>query len=257
LNPVILSKIFNMKLFKRLGIGLVLVMALATGGFVGWTQVSRYPALPQAAEAATTATRTPQGWLVFGDVTPDSTGFIFYPGGLVDMEAYAPMAQALAERGITTIIVNMPLNLAILNPNKASEVLAAYPQISRWAIGGHSLGGSMAGQFLQSHPELASKIRGLVLWGSRLSAGIDVSALPIQAISIYGTNDGLAPPNLDEVGRRAGLPANALLVPVQGGNHGMFGVYGPQKGDNPASIPSAESQRQIVGATAEFLQNLP
>ena len=247
-----------MKIFKRASIGLALVMTLTTGGFVGWTQVAHYPASPAAAEAATTATRTEQGWLVFSakQMNSNGTGFIFYPGALVDVAAYAPMAKALAERGITTVIVNMPLDLAVLNPDKASEVLAAFPQINRWAIGGHSLGGSMAGQFLQSHPELTLKIRGLVLWGSRLSAGIDVSGLPIQALSIYGTRDGLAPKDLGEAGRRAGLPANAQLVPIQGGNHAMFGDYGFQKGDNLAEIPSAESQKQIVAATAEFLDSL-
>jgi acetyl esterase/lipase len=246
------------KILKRVGIGFVLAVAGVFGGFVGWTQVARYPALPEAAKTAASAQRTRQGWLVFGPAQPKNnpTGFVFYPGALVDVEAYAPLAQALAERGITTVIVNMPLNVAILNPNKANEVLAAFPQIQRWAIGGHSLGGSMAGQFLQSHPELTHKIRGLVLWGSRLSAGIDVSALPIQAISIYGTNDGLAPENLGETGRRAGLPVGAQFVPIAGGNHAMFGAYGPQKGDNPAQLSSTESQKQIVAATAEFLGSL-
>jgi Alpha/beta hydrolase family len=245
-----------MKILKRVGIGFVLVIGLMTGGFVGWTQVAHYPALPTAVEAATSATQTKQGWLVFNAKQPNSTGFIFYPGALVDVAAYAPMAKALAERGITTVIVNMPLDLAILNPGKASEVLAAFPQINRWAIGGHSLGGSMAGQFLQSHPEATQKIRGLVLWGSRLSAGINVSDLPIQALSIYGTRDGLAPSDLGEAGRLAGLPTGAQLVPIQGGNHAMFGEYGFQKGDNAATIPSAESQKQIVAATAEFLGGL-
>ena len=247
-----------MKFFKRVSIGFVLVIGLMTSGFVGWTQVAHYPAMPAAVETATTATRTEQGWLVFNakQKQTSSTGFIFYPGALVDVAAYAPIAQALAERGITTIIVNMPLDLAILNPGEASQVLAAFPQINRWAIGGHSLGGSMAGQFLQSHPELTQKIRGLVLWGSRLSAGITVADLPIKAISIYGTRDGLAPKDLGEAGRLVGLPVGAQLVPIQGGNHAMFGDYGFQKGDNAATLSSTQSQNQIVAATAEFLDGL-
>ena len=243
------------KRLKRIALGFVLLMALATGGFVVWAQASRYPALPAAAQVATTATHSPQGWLTFSPIKPNGTGFIFYPGALVDGEAYAPMAKALAEQGILVVIVDMPLDLAILNPNRATEVLAAYPHVQRWAIGGHSLGGSMAGQFLQSHPQSTGKIRGLVMWASRLTFGIDVSSLDIQAISIYGTLDGLAPNASEEI-RRVGMRANTTVVAIQGGNHAMFGSYGPQKGDNSATIPSANSQQQIVSATAAFLLSL-
>ena len=244
-----------MKRLKRFAISFVLVMAVATGGFVVWAQASRYPALPAAAQAAAAATHSPQGWLTFSPIKPNGTGFIFYPGALVDVEAYSPMAKALAEQGITVVIVDMPLDLAILNPNRASEVLTAYPDVQRWAIGGHSLGGSMAGQFLQSHPASTTKIRGLVMWASRLSFGLDVSSLNIQAISIYGTLDGLAP-NASEAIRRVGMPVSTTVIAIQGGNHAMFGAYGPQQGDNTATIPSAESQQQIVSATATFLLSM-
>ena len=92
-------------------------------------------------------------WLSFEptDGTVNS-GFIFYPGGRVAPEAYAPLARALAENGVLAVIVHMPLNLAVLNPDAAASVIAAYPQVSTWVLGGHSLGGAMAARFAYSHP---------------------------------------------------------------------------------------------------------
>ena len=38
----------------------------------------------------------------------------------------------------------MPLNLAVFGANSAHAVIDAFPNITSWAIGGHSLGGTMA-----------------------------------------------------------------------------------------------------------------
>ena len=39
------------------------------------------------------------------------TGFIFYPGGKVEYEAYAPLMQQMAQRGIFCVLVEMPFEL--------------------------------------------------------------------------------------------------------------------------------------------------
>ena len=54
----------------------------------------------------------------------------------------------------------MPLNLAVLNPGAAQDVIDAYPAIESWVIGGHSLGGAMAAAFADDHPGI---VDGLVL----------------------------------------------------------------------------------------------
>jgi len=41
----------------------------------------------------------------------------------VDPRAYAPAARALAEEGYLVVIVPMPLNLAVLAPGRAAEVM--------------------------------------------------------------------------------------------------------------------------------------
>lgn len=234
-----------MKWVKRVGLVSVVVVLLVTAGFVGWTQANRYTATPDAVMATPTARAN--GWLVFQPDQPTNQGFIFYPGGLVDPQAYAPLAQEFANQGILTVIVPMPLDLAVLNPNEANEVLAAFPEVTQWAIGGHSLGGAMAAQFLASNPQHVDKVNSLVLWGARAQA--DISDLPINVVSIYGTLDGIAPDDINDEMRLAGLPANTQLVPIEGGNHSMFGDYGLQSGDNEMTIPLEEARSQIIDAT--------
>lgn len=70
-----------------------------------------------------------------------TVGMIFYPGGKVQCEAYAPLMLACAQRGIFCVLVRMPGNLAVLHPDAADGIPEKYPQIESWYIGGHSLGG--------------------------------------------------------------------------------------------------------------------
>ncbi len=239
-----------MKVFKRVLVALAGVIALSSAGFVGWTQLNRYAATAEAVALVTPDKRSAEGWLVFDPPAPTGVGLIFYPGGLVDPVAYAPAAQLLAERGVKTVITPMPLDLAILNPNRADDVIAAYPEIQTWVLGGHSLGGAMAALYLATHADSNNRLRGLVLWGSRVPEGVDLSGLPLEAVTIYGTRDGIAPPDLSDADRLKGLPAGAQLIAIEGGNHSGFGAYGFQNGDRPASV-SAETQREAaVEATA-------
>src|SRR5512143_918573 len=143
-------------------IALVALLLVATIGFLAWTRLARYPAFPEATALAQTA-QTPQGWYVFQPAQPSDTGFIFYPGGLVDPAAYAPLMKQLSDQGIMTVIVPMPLDLAVFGVNKANDVIAAYPDIKQWIIGGHSLGGSMAAQYAKDN---ASKLAGIAFMAS-------------------------------------------------------------------------------------------
>jgi dienelactone hydrolase len=194
-----------------------------------------------------------EGWLVFrpADQEP-TTGLIFYPGGRVDPSAYAPIARDIAAQGHLVVVVPMPLNLAFLAPNRAAEVIEAFPEISRWAIGGHSLGGAMAANFVDSHP---ATVDGIVLWAAYPAQSNDLSEQDLMVTSIYGTKDGLA--TVDEIrGSEALLPPDTHWVAIKGGNHGQFGWYGVQSGDNTAEINRESQQDQIVQATVELLNAL-
>ena len=231
-------------------IALVALLVVATLGFLAWTRFARYPAFPEAVAVAEPA-KTPQGWYVFQPAQPTDTGFIFYPGGLVDPAAYAPLMKQISDQGIMTVILPMPLDLAIFGVNKANDVIAAYPDIKQWIIGGHSLGGSMAAEFVKGNP---AAVKGLAFLASYPADSTNLSALPIKVTSIYGTNDGVARNVFNESLTR--LPDGTPLVVIDGGNHAQFGNYGPQAGDGVATISREEQQQQTTQAVVDLVDQL-
>jgi hypothetical protein len=234
---------------------IILVILLVTGGFVVWASGASGP-MPEAEKAleSTSAVQVEtKPWLIFKPVGEEPVGgYIFYPGGKVDPRSYAPMAQAIAAQGYLVVIPPMPLNLAVLAPGKAGEVIQAYPEVKTWVIGGHSLGGAMAANYAIKHPE---QISGLVLLASYPASSDDLSQSGIQVLSMYGTQDQVADYAKIEASK-ALLPRDTQFIPVEGGNHAGFGWYGPQAGDGEATISRAEQQEQVVQASLEFLKQI-
>lgn len=239
-----------------IGIGIALLALLVIGGgaFFVWANQASQP-MPEAL-AAMQSTSTVEfseqnGWLVYKPVGAEpTTGLVIYPGGKVDYRAYAPTAQAIAEQGYLVVIPPMPLNLAFFDTNAAEKIIAAFPQIQKWAVAGHSLGGVAASSYAAAHPE---KIQGIGFWASYPQNSM--TTFPGDVASISATNDGLATPAKIE-DSKTNLPASAVFVPIQGGNHAQFGYYGPQEGDNPATISREEQQAQLVAAMVKLLQGL-
>lgn len=234
---------------------LVALVLLAAGlGVVGWFATRPAEPMPQALTALQSDERvtvTTSRWLVFMPRAREPrVGFIFYPGGLVDARAYAPLAREIAAQGFLVVIVPMPLNLAFFDAERASEVMASYPRIARWTIGGHSLGGVAAAMFVKNHPQT---VRGIAFWAS-YPAGAMTDA-SVRVLSIYGTRDGLSTPAKIE-SSRALLPADTTFVAIEGGNHAQFGWYGVQSGDGVATISREEQQRQIVSTMVNWLKQI-
>jgi hypothetical protein len=244
------------KTLRYLLLGVLILFLAGAGAFILW---ATNPAQPEAVALAAMQTsdgiqfENVDGWLVFQPL--DSTpyiGLIFYPGGRVDPRAYAPHARDIAGHGLTVVIVPMPLNLAFFGLNRADQVMAAFPDIEIWAVGGHSLGGAMAAEYVRTNPE---QVSGLVLWASYPGENNDLSAVDLPILSVYASQDGLA--TLDDIAdSRARLPLNTTFVEISGGNHAGFGWYGPQNGDGQATLSKPEQQELIVQATAEFLAAL-
>lgn len=239
--------------WKRLLLVTVILLVFLVVGFVVWANDALQPtpeaiaALQSDAQVQVTETN---GWYVFTPTAAQpTTGLIFYPGGKVDARAYAPQMRAIADEGYLTIITPMPLNLAVFGVNKAADVIQFFPSIKHWAVAGHSLGGSMAAQFISG----STSTQGLALWASY--SAVDLSQTAVNAVSIYGTNDGVAKPQSVLDGARL-LPADAVFVPIEGGNHSGFGWYGLQPGDNDATISREEQNAQTVAATVAMLASL-
>ena len=189
----------------------------------------------------------------------EPAGLVFYPGGKVEYTAYAPLMEQLAERGVLCVLVKMPANLAVLDMSAAEIHLDEFPDIERWYIGGHSLGGSMAASYAAEHAE---DFEGLLLLASYSTADLTESGLDV--LSIYGSEDGVL--NLskyDEYCRNLpiGKPGDAdgtaggtTEIIIEGGNHAGFGDYGPQEGDGEAALSGEEQQKMTVEAVMEILQ---
>lgn len=231
---------------------LIVLPVVAVGGFVLWAEHTPAP-MPEALAAlqsdpAVVVTADP--WLVFRPAHQEADkGLVLYPGGRVDPRSYAPAAREIAAQGYVVVVVPMPLNLAVFASDAAAGVIDAFPGINTWAIGGHSLGGAMAARFAYGH---ADEVQGLVLWAAYPDGSNDLSESDLAVTSVYGTLDGLATVDKIEASRSL-LPPTTTWVAVEGGNHAQFGWYGPQSGDNPATISQQEQQRQVVEATLELL----
>lgn len=175
-------------------------------------------------------------------------GMIFYPGGKVQREAYAPLMLACAQRGVLCVLVKMPGNLAVLKPNAAAGIQEKYPQIKNWYIGGHSLGGAMAANYVSRHTE---EYQGLILLAAYSTS--DLSQTGLKVLSIYGSEDGVLNRKSYEKNRTK-LPEKFTETVIEGGCHGYFGCYGMQKGDGTPTITNEEQIRQTAEDISAFIE---
>jgi hypothetical protein len=243
-----------MKTLRRILFILLLLLVLSTAGFVGWAEMASGPS-PQALAALQSDTQvavTSGDTIVFQPVKSHPvTGFIFYPGGRVDYRSYAPILRKIAAQGYLVLLPKVLLNLAFFSPDVAGPLISVHPEIEHWAVGGHSLGGVAAALFALSHP---GQVQGIAFWAS-YPADNSLLNSGVKIVSIYASNDGLATgPKIDA--SRALLPADTLFVKIAGGNHAQFGSYGPQPGDNPATIPPDAQWTQVAAATVTLLASL-
>jgi predicted alpha/beta-hydrolase family hydrolase len=244
-----------MRTLNRILLITILILIVAAAGLLAWANNPSAP-MPEAITALQSDSQvqvTEDGWITFQPTsTQPDTGLILYPGGRVDPRAYAPIARLIAEQGYMVVIVPMPHNLAVFGSNRAQDVIAAYPEIQHWAIGGHSLGGAMAARFASRHP---GAIQGLVLWAAYPANSDDLSGQDLQVLSMIGDRDGLGTKDGVEATRQL-LPENTTYLTIEGGNHAQFGWYGAQPGDAEATISRPEQQAQVLQATLQLLASL-
>jgi len=187
-------------------------------------------------------------------------GLIFFPGGMVQPEAYAPMSRTIAEQGYNVFIVKLPFGSAPLESqeadvmNQALEIISANESIQYWVVGGHSRGAAIASRFAYKHGD---SFDGLILIGTShpKEAAFDLSNSTLAVTKIYATNDGLA--SMDEVEANAVyLPAKTTWALIEGGNHSQFGYYGSQLGDDTATLSRAQQQELTVAAILSALKSI-
>lgn len=219
----------------------IIVLAVLAGTFIVYT--GDYYRADDAARAALRSgggvrvDKTGYGYRFDGP--SDDAALVFYPGGKVEAEAYAPFLRRLAAAGVDVCLVRMPFRLALFGIESADAVMARY-DYPRWYVGGHSLGGAMAAVYAAHHGEA---LAGVVLCAAYPTRALDGH---LTEICVYGSEDGVLNRKKLEEGRACAPEAYFEHV-IEGGNHAGFGNYGAQKGDGAATI-SAEAQQRAAAA---------
>ena len=228
---------------------------MAVVGFLWWARPQ--PLLPEAVAAlsSTSAARYEagsDGRLTWTPTAAEPTiGLVLYTGGKVPPAAYAPSARAIAEQGYLVAIVPAPFNLAILDADAADRVIEDHPEITSWAVGGHSLGGATASLFIDGHPGV---VDGLVLWAAYSS--VDLTTDDLHVLIAYGSLDAGAATYTDAANVEGKLGSDVTVDEIGGGNHEQMGWYTGQPNDPPATISRQEQQDRVVAATVALLQGL-
>lgn len=229
---------------RKIKIGLIIFAIVFVGGFFVYGQI--YYHSEKTATDYLNGTndvnvkKSSNG--LFLDGYGNDTAIIFYPGAKVEYTAYLPLLTDLASQGVDCYLVEMPFNLAFLGSNSADEIISN-SNYSHYYMAGHSLGGAMAGNYVN---QTSNNITGLIY----LSAHIE-KEIKTPVLSIRGTNDGII--NLESYQKAKPMMDNLTEVLINGGNHAQFGNYGHQSGDGNATISAESQQKQTEDAIMKFI----
>jgi|GEM_PF-166903 len=200
----------------------------------------------------------------FFDGPGEEVAYIFYPGALVETEAYAPLMKTLAEGGVDCFLMDMPLHLALFNMDAAESILESDEyHYTSYYFGGHSMGGAAAAMYAETYlaetgisegetentadeNKSGGSLAGLILLASYSTK--DYTGTGLSALVIYGDCDEVVNMEKIQAGREY-FDANLYTeVVISGGNHAGFGNYGNQAGDGTATISGEEQIRETAEA---------
>ncbi|MCL3859665.1 alpha/beta hydrolase [Actinotalea sp. K2] len=246
---------------RRLGGVALALVVVGWLGLLGWLRpFSAVEPAPSAmvSDAAVTVTDSATRIILRPVTGATGTGIVFQPGARVEARAYAAALRPLAEAGTLVVVPKQPLGIGFLAAGAFESARADHPEVERWVVGGHSLGGTVASLDAAAHgsgDDGDAPLVGLVLWASYPASDLS-RTLTGEVLSVSADGDGLATP-ADIEASRADLPQDTTFVVVPGAVHASFGDYGPQPGDGTPTLDPDEARRQITGATLTFLDDLP
>ncbi|MEA4969805.1 MAG: alpha/beta hydrolase [Candidatus Pelethousia sp.] len=199
-------------------------------------------AFPEALDIAATMDKVGSDYYFHGD---SNVGFIIFSGAKADEKGYAYIAKLLHDEGHTVVIPEVPFHLSAFGTNHGFEIMAANPEIEKWFLIGHSVGGVPISRIAAQKP---ANLQGLAFVASIMST--DLSELDISAIHIMASND-----NFYSEANRANehleyLPKHSVITTIQGASHqGFAAVHGR---DGGGTISWKEQQEQTVRLILDF-----
>ena len=169
---------------KKVFMSIIVVIGIITGGFFFYTSDYYHASKYAMNVIEDVSVEAHEDYYVF--VPEDiKAGLIFYPGGLVETQSYAPLMKECAKQGILCVLVKMPFHLAVFNINGADGIIEKY-DVDDWYIGGHSLGGSIAASYVSNHLD---EYNGLILLASYSTE--DLSQTNLNVLSKLSTPSSL------------------------------------------------------------------
>lgn len=179
---------------------------------------------------------------LFLDGPGNDTALIFYPGAKVEYTSYLPLLTKISEKNIDCFLVEMPFNLAIFDISAADNIMNNY-NYTHYYMSGHSLGGSIASQYLQD----TGRGDGLILFAAYPT---DEIAKPV--LSIYGSEDKVL--NMEKYNESKAFMKNLTEIKIKGANHAQVGDYGIQEGDGTAKMSPAQQQEKSSNEVIKFIE---
>ena len=176
-------------------------------------------------------------------------GFIFYPGERVDSSSYAKLCNMIASYGYKVVAVDMPFNYAKFGENKADDIINNNPDITKWVIGGDSVGGTVASNYAIDN----KNIEGIVFISSYPMQNL--KDLGFKVLSLWGSKDNVVDYK-ELINSKSKLPDNTKYVEIEGANHSQFANYGTCSSDGEALISSDEQMNITVKNIVDFLYNI-
>jgi hypothetical protein len=228
---------------KRIRLTLIasisLIIILLGSFFIYASDYYRADEVANAVLQSKTVTSVEDNFIMLSPTAPGDTVLIFYPGAKVEYISYLPLLEKIVQSSkVTCLLIKMPFNMAIFNPNAADHIISRFPDVENWYIAGHSMGGAMASDYASKNQD---KIKGLILLGAYIYGDYPAE----NSLTVYGSFN-------TSVEEKITYTEN--IVVIEGGNHAQFGNYGEQKGDPNATISSDEQQNIAVAAIQEFLE---
>ncbi len=239
--------------------GALVVLSLVGVGALWWLTpfVAVEPALAaMESDDVVTVDEYPTQIVMTPRGSVSATSVFFQPGARVDARAYAAVLRPLAVAGQRVVISKQPFGIAFFNTTAFSSVQAAYPDVTDWTVGGHSLGGTVACIDADAHDsDAAHPVRGLLLYASYPATDMSTS-LTASVLSISGSDDGLATPAKVDAAKPL-LPRDTEYRVIEGAVHAYFGDYGPQPGDGTPTISHDDARDQISSLSVQFVNGRP
>ena len=181
-------------------------------------------------------------------------GLILYPEGNLDVRLYAPLARMIAEEGYQVVFLSRRFERGYDYEREVArmdEVIAAFPSIEKWVVGGLTWSSVLPVDFTLKNPD---KVAAVILLASRLDNITSLAETDLPVLYIYGTRDD---ENEDLLNWQIPfLPAHTVYGKIEGGNRLQYGYTGPMARDVAADISVEEQQKAAADYIIAFLQEL-